>query len=177
MSLEVLVNPVTGETMRVLESTAEVFKIQYDLKPGGAAPTVHFHPHQTQIISIVAGELHCQAGDRKVVLRAGESVEIPPQTIHTQWNPSATTTVAIEELRPALRTHHLFRVLFALAKDGHTDSKGLPKPLVGSAFLSVFDKEGTPASLWLRFLFVALKPISRLLGYERMIHEYTRKLS
>jgi mannose-6-phosphate isomerase-like protein (cupin superfamily) len=118
MSLEVLTNPVTGETMRVLESNAEVFKIQYDLELGGAVPAVHFHPHQTQIISVIEGELHCQAGDRIVVLRPGESVEIPPRTIHTQWNPTETTAVAIEELRPALRTHNLFRVMFALARDG-----------------------------------------------------------
>lgn len=177
MYLEVLRNPVTGETMKVLESNRDVFKIEYNLRQGGAVPTAHYHPWQEQIISVLEGELHCRVGKETVILRAGESARIPPGTTHTQWNPTETEVVAIEELRPALRTHNLFRVLFALARDGRTDSKGLPKPLIGAAFISVFNEEGTPSSIRLRLLFGLLKPLSRLLGYERLIREYLKKFN
>lgn len=177
MYLEVLRNPVTGETMKVLESNRNVFKVEYNLRQGGAAPTAHYHPWQEQIISVLAGELHCRVGKETVILRAGDSARVPPGVTHTQWNQAETEVVAVEEMRPALRTHNLFRVLFALARDGRTDSKGLPKPLIGAAFTSVFRDEGTPSSIGLRFLFGALRPLSRLLGYERLIREYLKKFN
>jgi quercetin dioxygenase-like cupin family protein len=177
MYLEVLTNPVTGETLKVLESNSAVFKVEYNLRQGGAVPADHYHPWQEQIISVVSGELHCRIGKETRILRAGDKARIPPGVTHTQWNPTETEAVAIEELRPAGESHNMFRVVFALARDGKTNSKGIPKPLIGAALTSVFKDEVRPSGLGLRLLFGSLSAISRLLGYERIIHRYINKLA
>jgi mannose-6-phosphate isomerase-like protein (cupin superfamily) len=88
MSEELLVNPVTGETMRVLESTADVFKIEYALRAHGEIPLEHFHPNVAQEISVSAGEMHVTINGEHKVIKAGETYAALPSAVHFQWNPS-----------------------------------------------------------------------------------------
>jgi quercetin dioxygenase-like cupin family protein len=172
---EIIHNPVTGETLYVLESTPEVFKIAFRLRPGGAVAAAHYHPSQEQKISVLAGELHCRVGRERIVIRAGETARIPPGTVHDQSNPTETEAVAIEELRPGARAHTMFRVLFALAWDGRTNSRGYPDLLIAAAFLEEFNDVVRPARSSERALFALLAPVSRLLGYGRVLERYLRE--
>ena len=58
MTEEILENPVTGETMRVIESTPKTFTIEYALRPHGEIALEHFHPGIEQEISVRSGEMH-----------------------------------------------------------------------------------------------------------------------
>lgn len=169
---EVLENPVTGETMRILESTTDTFVIEYALKPHGEIPLEHYHPNVSQEISVSAGEMHVTVNGEHKVIKAGETFAAPPSALHFQWNPHDVETVAIETYRPAGRNHDFFRTLFGLARDGHTDANGMPSLLVRAAIFSEFSDTIKPAALGVRVVIALLAPLSRLLGYFRLIEKY-----
>ena len=105
MAEEILENPVTGETMRILESTAETFAIEYALRPHGEIALEHFHPNIAQEITVRSGEMHVTVNGEHKVIKAGESLTAPPSAYHFQWNPCDIETIAIEKYRPAGRNH------------------------------------------------------------------------
>lgn len=172
---ETIYNPVTGEKLLVLESTEEVFRMGFAIEPHSEIAGEHIHPFQQQSVTVTKGELHCRIDGVTSVLRAGDSATIPAGARHFQWNPTDREARAIEEYRPAGRIHSLFRVLFTLAREGKTNRKGIPKPLIGAAFMAEFKDTGRPSSVGLRLLFGVLAPLARLLGYRKTIRNYVEK--
>lgn len=172
MNEEILENPVTGESMRILESTAQTFRAQYSLRPHGEIPGEHFHPHKEQRISVLAGEMHLRINGEHRIVRAGQTATIPVGARHFQWNPCDAEAVVIEELRPAGRIHDFFKVLFGLARDGRTDGNGYPSLVLSAALFSEFEDSIRPAPLRLRLLFGALGPIALAFGYRREVEKY-----
>ncbi len=172
MANETIHNPVTGETLYVLASTEKIFQFEYSIRPGSSIAAEHLHPFQEQTVYVLEGKLGCRINGSDHVLSSGEWVKIPAGTRHFQWNPTHTEARAIEEIRPAGRAHNMFRVAFALARDGKTDSKGVPKPLIGAALVAEFKDVVRPTAISLRILFGLLGPISYLLGYRRIIRKY-----
>lgn len=172
---EIIFNPVTGERLLVLESTAEVFRVGFSISPQSEIAGEHSHPFQKQKITVTAGELHCRINGINHVLHAGDSATIPAGARHFQSNPTDFEARAIEEFRPAGRSHNMFRVVFALAQDGKTNRQGVPYPLIGAAFVAEFKDTVRVSSLKLRLLFGLLAPISRLFGYRRTIRDYIER--
>src|SRR5262245_66207567 len=95
-SLEIISNPVTGEVIRVLESTPELFRMEFVLLPRGAVAGAHQHPVQQTIIA-QDGTLHATVEGQKHVLQPGQAVVIEPGQTHDQSNPSDREVWAIEE--------------------------------------------------------------------------------
>lgn len=172
---ETIFNPVTGEKLLVLESTAEVFKMGFSISPRSEIAGEHVHPFQEQTVLVTAGELHCRIDGVNHVLCAGESATIPAGARHFQSNPTAFEARAIEEYHPAGRIHDFFGVLFTLAQEGKTNRKGIPKPLIGAALMAEFKDTVRVPALGLRLLFGLLAPVSRLLGYRQTIRNYIEK--
>lgn len=175
MYKETIHNPVTGETLYVLESNEDVFRIEYAIDPQSSIAAEHIHPYQQQTIRVIEGKLGIRANGRESLLEVGDSLEILAGTAHFQFNPTDSETRAIEEHRPARRIHNFFRVLFALAREGRTDQKGVPTPLIGAAFAREFKDVVRPSSIGLRLLFGALGPVSEILGYRRVIRDYIQR--
>ena len=174
MSEELLTNPVTGEKMLVLESTPEVFKIEYALRAHGEIPLEHYHPNVEQEISVSAGEMHVTINGEHQVIKAGETYAAPPSALHFQWNPCDEEAIATETYRPAGRNHDFFRTLFGLATDGHTDPQGMPSLLVRAAIFTEFKDTIRPAAAGIRWVVAILAPLSSLFGYRRLIRTYAR---
>ena len=172
MNNEKIHNPVTGETLYVLESNEEVFRFEFSIEPGCEIAAEHVHPAQEQQIHVIEGELLIRVDGVEQVLRPGQTAVVPAGVPHFQANRTDRPARAIEEHRPAGKAHDFFRVAFALARDGRTDGAGVPKPLIGAALMSEFSGFVQPTSMWLRFLFAVLGPISGLLGYRRLIRQY-----
>lgn len=172
---EIIFNPVTGEKLVVLESSAEIFKFEFSIDPRSEIAGEHLHPFQQQRIFVTSGELHCRINGVNHVLFTGDTATIPAGAHHFQANPTDKEARAIEEHRPAGRIHSFFRVLFTLAQEGKTNRRGIPKPLIGAAFVAEFKDTVRVSSVSLRILFAALAPISRLLGYRRTIRRYIEK--
>jgi quercetin dioxygenase-like cupin family protein len=171
--LEVISNPVTGEVIRVLESTPELFRMEFVLLPHGTVAGAHQHPVQ-QTIAARVGTLHATVEGTKHTLKPGEAVVIEPGQTHDQSNPSDTEVWAIEEYRPAARMHDFFRVLFGMARDGLTDKKGVPRPLLAAALFEEFSDSVRPGQRFLRTLLTALRPLARLAGSHRVVQAYLR---
>lgn len=172
MNEEILDNPVTGESMRILESSAQAFRAQYSLRPHGEIPGEHLHPHKEQRISVLSGEMHLRINGEHRIVRAGETATIPVGARHFQWNPCDTEAVVIEELRPAGRMHDFFTVLFGLARDGRTDANGYPPLVLSTALFSEFRDTILPAPLGVRLLIGVLGPVALALGYRRQVEKY-----
>ena len=172
MTEEILENPITGERLRVLESTPERFKVHYSLRPHGEIAGEHFHPGKEQRVTILSGEMHLRVNGEHLILRAGESATVPPGGHHFQWNPCDSEVVAIEEVCPAGRLHEFFSVLFRLARDGKTDSRGRPSLLLAAALFSEFKDSVREASFGMRLMLDALAPIASALGYRRLLARY-----
>jgi mannose-6-phosphate isomerase-like protein (cupin superfamily) len=175
MAEEILENPVTGETMRILESTPETFTIEYALRPHGEIALEHFHPNIEQEIAVRSGEMHITVNGEHMVIKAGESVTAPPSAHHFQWNPGDIEAIAVEKYRPAGRNHDFFRTLFGIAQDGFTNPQGMPSLLLRAAIFSEYKDTIRPVSAGSRLLIAALSPISRVLGYRRRIEKYAHQ--
>ncbi|MBX3024313.1 cupin domain-containing protein [bacterium] len=174
MSEERLENPVTGESMRVLESSPERFRVQYALRPRGEIAGAHFHPYGEQTVSVVSGELHVRIAGAHRVIRAGESATIPTGAPHFQWNPGDVEAIVVEEMHPAARLHEFFRVLFRLAQSGRTDARGFPPLLLSAALFAEFSDTIRLAAPGTRLLLTLLAPLAVALGYRREIEECRR---
>jgi quercetin dioxygenase-like cupin family protein len=172
MADDILENPVTGESMRILESSPQTFKAQYSLRPHGEIPGEHFHPHKQQYISVLAGEMHLRINGEHRIVRAGETMTIPLGARHFQWNPCDVEAVVVEEVRPPGRIHDFFTVLFGLARNGRTDANGYPPALLAAALFSEFQDSIRPAALAPRCMIRVLGPIALALGYRREIERY-----
>lgn len=172
MTEEILENPITGERMRILESTPERFKVHYSLRPHGEIAGEHFHPRMEQRVTVVSGEMHLRVAGEHCVLRAGESTTVPPGAHHFQWNPCDSEVIAIEEVYPPGRLHDFFSVLFRLARDGKTNSQGRPSLFMAAALFAEFKDSIRQAPIGMRLGLDALAPIASLLGYRRQIERY-----
>lgn len=172
---ETIFNPVTREKLLVLESTADVFKMGFSISPRSEIAGEHVHPFLEQTITVTAGELHCRIDGKPRVLNAGDAATVPAGARHFQANPTDFEARAIEEYRPAGRMHIFFRVLFTLAQEGQTNRRGIPKPLIGAAFVAEFADTVRPSSFGWRMLFGVLAPLSRLLGYRKTICRYIER--
>jgi Uncharacterized conserved protein, contains double-stranded beta-helix domain len=172
-SSESISNPITGEVIKVIESTPEVFRFEFVLLPHGSAAAPHQHPVR-QTITARVGTLHTNVEGTDHVLKPGEAVVIEAGQTHTQWNPADTEVWAMEEFRPAGRMHDFFRVLFGLARDGLTNDKGVPSTLLAAALFAEFRDSCRPGRRIDRIVLGALRPLARLTGRDRVIQAYLR---
>lgn len=165
----VLHHPGTGETIRVLESTTEVFRMELTIAPFGEVAGAHIHPNQEQIFEVTSGRLACRVDGKERILAPGEVLVLPPGKAHTQGNPFAEPVVAIETYRPSKRIHEFFQAFFALGQRGLTDKKGAPTPLYAAALLDEYKDSITIGALFDRVLLRLLAPLARALGYHERI--------
>lgn len=81
----------TGEIVTILASGpddgAGVLEVEALLPPGLGGPPPHRHRDQTETFTVHEGRLRVRAGGRTRVLVPGESVVVPPTTVHAFANP------------------------------------------------------------------------------------------
>ena len=80
-------------------------------------------------------------GLKTVVAEAGDVVTVPAGTAHKFANAGDEPAVARVEVRPALQMERLFETAVALAEEGKTTKKGMPKPLELALFTREFKRE------------------------------------
>jgi mannose-6-phosphate isomerase-like protein (cupin superfamily) len=98
-----------NQDLRVISSTPERLVLDARWRRGDAPPA-HFHPSQEEHFEIFEGELTVVLGNEPPrLLRAGDTLEIAPGTVHKMWNALPGEAHAAWEVCPALRTEELFR--------------------------------------------------------------------
>jgi mannose-6-phosphate isomerase-like protein (cupin superfamily) len=142
---QIIENPVSGERITFRKTAAdtngELLSFDLELSPDGHVPGMHVHPAQEERFEIVSGKMRFRKGLRTVVAEAGDVVVVPAGTAHKFANAGDETAVVRVEVRPALRMEDLLETAVALAEEGRTTSKGMPKPLDLALFVREFKRE------------------------------------
>jgi quercetin dioxygenase-like cupin family protein len=153
---KVLENPVSGEriTFRKTASDTDGELLEFDLEltPGGHVPGKHVHPSQEERFEVLAGTMKFKMGRKTVIAEAGEVVVVPAGVGHKFANGSDETAHVRVQVRPALEMERLFETAVALAEEGRTTGKGMPKPLDLALFVSEFSEEvqGAFPPVWIQ---------------------------
>jgi len=170
---QVIENPVSGERITFRETAAdtggEVLKIDLDLSPDGHVPGMHVHPIQEERFEVTRGAMRFKLGGKKVIARPGDVVVVPPGVRHKFANAGDEEAAARVEVRPALRIEQLYETAVALAQEGRTTRKGMPKPLDLALFVREFELEvrGAFPPAWAQRLALApLAWLARRRGYD-----------
>ncbi len=163
---QVLENPVSGERI-VFQKTAadtdgELLAFKLFLDPEGHVPGVHVHPEQEERFEVVKGTMRFQRGLKTVVARAGDTVVVPPGTMHRFANAGDEPAHLLVEVRPALRMEQLLEIATSLAQEGRTNRKGMPSPLDLALFVREFEREVRVPLMPAGLVRVALAPLARL---------------
>ena len=168
---EMIENPVTHDRV-IFRKTAQDTNgalLAFDdfLLAGYISPPEHVHPHQQEHFEVISGALGVRIAGQEHVLQVGESVAVPPGTPHTIWSAGEGETHMRVEFQPALQTDLFFETMFALARDGKTNSQGIPSLIQFASGASEYGMYVTkPPILVQKVLFAVLGPLARMLGYQ-----------
>jgi quercetin dioxygenase-like cupin family protein len=177
---DTLGHPVTGERLvwrRVARDTnGELVEGDLFARPGGHPAAAHVHPHQEERFGVLAGTIKLQVDGEETTLRVGEWAEVPVGRPHTWWNDSQEDAHVLVQVAPALRMEMFFETFFGLAKDGKTNSKGLPNLLSMAVILREYRNEvrlARPPAFVQGAVFGPLAVLGRRLGYRGWYPKYT----
>ena len=179
---DVYENSVTGERAVILRGIEDAdgrpVLVHLTVRPGGAVPGEHVHPHIREHFRVVAGTLGVRLGGVEGTLRAGEEATVPPGLAHDWWNAGDDEASVLVEISPAdPRFEALIATLFGLANAGRTNAKGMPGPLqlalTGQEFADVIRFTRPPAAVQ-RLLFGVLGRLGRIRGKRGVYPEYLR---
>lgn len=166
---DVIVNPVSGQTVTFLSTAPEILRTRFEVESGRATDPRHIHPRQVETITVIRGRIRLSLADNgQRVLEPGQSWEIPCGTPHT-WAAIDSHVELQIEFRPALRTRRLMTRLFGLAEAGRTNSRGMPNPLQVSLIALEFEREfrlASPPWRVQKLVLTALAPLARTFGYR-----------
>jgi quercetin dioxygenase-like cupin family protein len=174
---DTLMNPVTGERMTFLKTSAqtggESVLVELQAEPGACVAAAHVHPAQTETFEVLEGTLAARVGGKQLLAGAGDVLVVEPGVAHKWWNGGETTLRFRCEVRPAREFESLIETMFALAADGKTSRRGLPNPLrlavIAHHHIGDVVLPGIP--VWAQKAALAVgSPLGRLAGYRP---EYT----
>jgi mannose-6-phosphate isomerase-like protein (cupin superfamily) len=142
---QILENPVSGERIVFRRTAAdtggELLAFELFLSPDGHVPGAHVHPEQEERFEVVKGTMKFRRGLETVFARAGDTVVVPSGVAHRFENAGNEPARVLVEVRPALRMEQLFETATALAREGRTNRKGMPKALELALFVREFERE------------------------------------
>ena len=138
-------NPVSGERITFVKTSAdtggELLAIDMTLAPDGHVPGAHVHPEQEERFEIESGTMKFRMNGKTIVAGPGETVVVPPGARHKFSNAGDEEVRVRVEVRPALKMEELFENTVALAKEGKTNRKGMPRPVHLALFVGEYERE------------------------------------
>ena len=142
---QVLDNPISGERITFRKTASdtrgELLEFDLELTPEGHVPGKHVHPSQEERFEVLSGTMKFKMGRRTVIAEAGEVVTVPAGVAHRFANGGDEAAHVRVQVRPALEMERLFETAVALAEEGRTTGKGMPKPLDLALFVRAFQRE------------------------------------
>jgi mannose-6-phosphate isomerase-like protein (cupin superfamily) len=128
-----------GTSFSIIESAAdsggERVEFEITMGPGAQGPPKQFHPHQHERWKVLKGELSVftEVGWRK--LGEGESLSIPPHTVHTLRNRSSGVVRFRDVHEPALDFQDYIEALDRQAAAGRMTSRMTTSTLIHGAMV------------------------------------------
>jgi mannose-6-phosphate isomerase-like protein (cupin superfamily) len=178
-----LENPRTGERGVLVKTPWEGSdrSLEADLyvQPGGAVVGEHVHRNLDERFTVKKGRIAFRLDGLESPAGADEVVEIPRGHWHDWWNAGDEVAVARVWVSDGVRFLQMIETLFGLARDGHTNAKGVPDPLQLAMFATEFRDVlvlRRPPAFVQSALFGLLRPIARRRGYRGTYPQYGRCL-
>ncbi len=123
------------------ETGGELLAWELLLAPGGRVPSSHVHPEQEETFTVVEGQMRFRLGGRRRLAGPGDTIAIPPGTVHSFANPGATQARVLVETRPALDMQALLETAAEMARAQRSARRLLPNPVNLSLFMRDFARE------------------------------------
>lgn len=187
----VLKNSLTGQFMTLVvgphETDGRSFTADWTIAPrrGRDGVPAHVHPHARETFQVSAGRARYRLGDGEHELGPGGAVVMPAGVPHIHpWSVSdeplryrqiaESEVPAQRELEAALEG---LRTIFALAREGKTDAKGVPNALqlavIGHAMMPGTYLAGAPIAAQ-RLALPLVAAFARICGFRT---SYARHLA
>ena len=159
--MQLIENPRTGETIRILDSGRKsgILRFELTLEPGGKVPAPHRHPGQAERFEVLEGRVRFRIGLSTQCLLPGQSVTVSRGRSHSFANAGGEKARLLVETTPALKMEDLLRQapeLSALRRGR------LPWAL--ARFLKKFEQEIEPPYIPRRISAPLLRLAARLAG-------------
>ena len=176
---KVIRNIKTGQDIRFIktgrETNGELLEMEASFAPHSMEPAAHYHPKQAEDFTVLQGAITVRLNGKVSVLKAGDSLHIPPNAVHAMWNSTSQKAVVNWKVKPALNTDHLLETGVGLANDTNTTEKGMPgvlqMALLAQRYSDVY-RLAKPSYAVQRIMFGLLSPIARLAGYRSEYKKY-----
>lgn len=139
-------------------------EVEITLPPASVMPPPHIHPQQQETCTVGDGTLDVLVGRQWRTLLAGESVTIPPGSVHTFRNRSGQNVRFRSEHIPALGfQQYLERLYWLSAMNRIRGRRDLTSALYASLLLDTHRNDQVPAGASARIGVRALARVARLL--------------
>jgi quercetin dioxygenase-like cupin family protein len=163
---QVIVNPLSGEQITIRPASAgaggSVLDWELVLAPGGRVPSSHAHPEQEERFTVLAGRMRFRVGGRRITAGPGQTVRVPPGTVHHFANASDQPARVAVQTRPALSMQALLETAAALAREQHAAARRLPSPVDLALFMRDFEREVRAPYLPAALVRAVTRPAARL---------------
>ncbi|HEX6523609.1 MAG TPA: cupin domain-containing protein [Streptosporangiaceae bacterium] len=174
---QVIENPLSGERITIRQTAAQtggaLLDWELELAPGGRVPASHAHPGQEEIFTVLEGWMRFRVGWRRQIVGPGDTVTVPPGTVHHFANPGAAPARVAVQTRPALAMQDLLETAAALARDQHAAARAWPRLADLALFMRDFERE-VAAPVLPGLLRLAVRLVARLAGGRRPGRRYRR---
>jgi quercetin dioxygenase-like cupin family protein len=138
----VIENPLSGEQITIRPPAGDdVLEWELVLAPGGHVPSSHAHPRQEECFTVLAGQMRFRIGGRRIIAGPGDTVRVPPGTVHHFANAAPVPARVAVQTRPALRMAELLEAAAAMAADQHAAGHRIPSLLGLARFIREFEPE------------------------------------
>jgi quercetin dioxygenase-like cupin family protein len=138
----VIENPLSGERITIRpRSDGSVLEWELLLAPGGRVPSSHAHPRQEESFTVLAGRMRFRVGGRRVIAGPGDTVRVPPGTVHHFANAARQPTRVAVRTSPALSMQELLETAAAMAREQYSAGRRLPRPFDLALFMRDFERE------------------------------------
>jgi mannose-6-phosphate isomerase-like protein (cupin superfamily) len=169
-------NPVIKESFRCISNTEDAYTMEWTVTPGGYVPFAHTHERQTETFTVIEGQVKMVINKKETIVHAGESITVPPKTIHIAYNESKESLRCIVSYSPSLDMELFDQCFLGLTADGYQDKKGgvhIPRMgfcIYGMKALARPANIPAPVFRITLFLFYCMGKIA---GWNRFYKKYT----
>ncbi len=131
---DVIENPVTGERITFVRTSAQtggaLAEMDLALSPTAFLPAEHIHLRQEESFEVLDGRIRVRCRGEESVCGPGESIVVPAGSPHA-WAPDGDQGARVRlTFTPGADIEEFFDEYFRCAREGRTNTKGMPPLLV-----------------------------------------------
>ena len=124
------------------EKSGDLLEMDVIGRPRGFLSQRHLHPSQVERLEVISGAMKVTMNRREHHLGAGQSIEVPAGTAHTQVPVGEGPGHVRIQVRPAGRTREFLERLAVLCREGKVTRLGYPRPAEAAALVLEFSDTG-----------------------------------